>query len=281
MQDKSPFFSVIIPVFNRKELLIRAIDSVLAQTFSSFEVIVVDDNSTDGTWEWLSQFQNEQVTCLLNPKNKGACVARNIGIENANGEWVAFLDSDDWWDINKLQITKDYIDKNATYSVFYSSCYYVNASGDLNPIPTNGVLGKFSSALGRMNPIRGFSSLVVRKEILTLVSGFDEQLPARQDVDLYFRLSKYATFYFIPDLLVYISFANHNKISSNKNNRLYGWIMVYKKHKDLMSKADRYYQEKRIFYFAWKLNRYDLVLRYMPGACISFLEKILNSSLTK
>jgi hypothetical protein len=146
-------------------------------------------------------------------------------------------------------------------------------AGELNPIPTKGINGEFSSALGRMNPIRGFSSLVVKKESLTLISGFDEQLPARQDVDLYFRLSKTAKFYFIPKLLAFISFANHDKISSNQYNRLYGWIMVYKKHKLKMKKSDHYYQEKRIFYYAWKLNRYDLVLRYMPGAIISFFEK--------
>jgi glycosyltransferase involved in cell wall biosynthesis len=281
MQDKSPLFSVIVPVFNRKELLIRAIDSVLAQTFSSFEIIVVDDNSTDGTMEFIQGLQNDKIRILSNTKTKGASGARNTGLEIAKGEWVAFLDSDDWWDLNKLNVTKEHIDLNSSFDVFYSSCYYVNMAGELNPIPTKGIKGEFSSALGRMNPIRGFSSLVVKRESLKMVSGFDENLPARQDVDLYFRLSKTAKFYFIPKLLAFISFANHDKISSNQYNRLYGWIMVYKKHKLKMKKSDHYYQEKRIFYYAWKLNRYDLALRYMPGAIISFFEKILKPSIAQ
>ena len=281
MKDKSPLFSVIIPVFNRKELLIRAIDSVLAQTFSSFEIIVIDDHSTDGTIDSLRKTYNDQIRILLNTKTKGASGARNTGLEIAKGEWVAFLDSDDWWDFNKLKVTKEYIELNSSFDVFYSACYYVNMAGELNPIPTNGIQGDISSVLGRMNPIRGFSSLVVKRELLTLVSGFDEQLPARQDVDLYFRLSKTAKFYFIPKILAFISFANHDKISSNQYNRLFGWIMVYKKHKSKMKKSDHYYQEKRIFYYAWKLNRYDLILRYMPGAIMSYFEKILKPTIAQ
>lgn len=281
MNDKSPLFSVIIPVFNRKELLIRAIDSVLTQTFSSFEIIVIDDHSTDGTIDSLRKSHNDQIRILSNTKTKGASGARNTGIENAKGEWVAFLDSDDWWDTNKLKVTKEYIDLQSSFDVFYSACYYVNMAGELTPVPTNAIQGDISSILGRMNPIRGFSSLVVKRELLTLVSGFDEQLPARQDVDLYFRLSKTAKFYFIPKILTFISFANHDKISSNQYNRLFGWIMVYKKHKGKMKKSDHYYQEKRIFYYACKLNRYDLILRYMPGAIMSYFEKILKPTIAQ
>jgi glycosyltransferase involved in cell wall biosynthesis len=276
MQTDSPFFSVIIPVFNRKDLLEKALVSVFAQTFRSFEVIVIDDNSTDGTLEWLQQLQHDKIRILSNSKTKGACGARNTGIENAKGEWVAFLDSDDWWETTKLEVVVKNILSNKDFGVFYSACYYVSEKGDLNPIPTLGITGNLTKHLGRMNPVRGFSSVVVKKHLLTLVGGFDEEIIARQDVDLYFMLSEHSDFYFIPNLLVYINFGNKDKISYNNYKRLIGWLTVYKKHKSNINLHDRFYHHKRISNLAWHQKRFFLFFQFLPGTIISFVLSIFE-----
>lgn len=280
MNSQYPFFSVVIPVYNRRHEIEKALESVNGQLYSAFEIIVIDDASTDGTAEWLQKLQHEKLRVLSNTKTKGACGARNTGIEAAKGEWIAFLDSDDWWDVEKLQVIAEHIISHPSYSVFYSACYYVGKKGDLNPIPTPGITGNITEYLGRMNPVRGFSGIVVKKTTLELAGCFDESLPARQDIDLYFRLATHSHFFFIPDLLAYVNFGNDDKISFNSYKRLMGWLMVYRKHKAAMKFADRLYQQKRITNFAWRVKRFDVVVAFLPGAFASFAGDLFKRSKT-
>jgi glycosyltransferase involved in cell wall biosynthesis len=98
----APLVSVIIPAYNRAHLIGRAIASVLAQGYRSFEIIVVDDASTDKLAATLAEIDSAQLRCITHPRNRGAAAARNTGIAAANGEFVAFLDSDDIWFPDKL-----------------------------------------------------------------------------------------------------------------------------------------------------------------------------------
>src|SRR5436190_11436655 len=99
----SPTVSVVIPVFNRAVAVRRAIDSVLAQTFQDFEIIVVDDGSTDDTAESVSSFQDPRITLIRHDRKRGGSAARNTGIRSSSGAYVAFLDSDDEWLPAKLE----------------------------------------------------------------------------------------------------------------------------------------------------------------------------------
>ena len=89
--------SVIIPTYNRATTIIKSINSVLNQTYSNFEIVVVDDNSDDNTKDIIKQIQDDRIIYIKNKKNLGAASARNIGIKNATGELIAFQDSDDEW----------------------------------------------------------------------------------------------------------------------------------------------------------------------------------------
>ena len=96
----APLVSVIIPTYNRAALVAEALASVKAQTFRDFEIVVVDDGGTDGTWEALSAGQ--EIRVLRHPRRRGVSAARNTGINAARGQWLAFLDSDDLWLPDKL-----------------------------------------------------------------------------------------------------------------------------------------------------------------------------------
>jgi glycosyltransferase involved in cell wall biosynthesis len=94
--ENNPFFSIILPVFNRENCINRAIQSILDQEFNNWELIVVNDASIDGTKEILDKIDNPQIRVIHNEVNLERCVSRNVGIEQAKGEYICFLDSDDY-----------------------------------------------------------------------------------------------------------------------------------------------------------------------------------------
>ena len=110
--NKSPFFSVVIPTYNCADFLKRALSSVFVQTYQNFEVIVVDNSSTDNTEDVLNSFDDKRLT-VKNVNNNGIIAhSRNKGIKNAIGDWIAFLDSDDVWNSDKLMKVKNAIKQN-------------------------------------------------------------------------------------------------------------------------------------------------------------------------
>jgi glycosyltransferase involved in cell wall biosynthesis len=108
-----PFFSIITPVYNRADLVGKTIETVLNQDFNDFEYILVDDKSTDHSLEVLERYAqiDHRIKVIKHEINQGRCIARNTGIENATGEWICFLDSDDFYHLNHLSVLKDLIEK--------------------------------------------------------------------------------------------------------------------------------------------------------------------------
>ena len=107
--ESSPFVSIVIPTYNRANLLLQAIQSVLTQSYEHFELLVVDDHSTDSTPHLVKTITDSRVHYIRLNENQGAPAARNIGLKKAKGELVAFLDSDDQWDFNKIRKTDSII----------------------------------------------------------------------------------------------------------------------------------------------------------------------------
>jgi len=117
--------SIIIPTYNRSADLKRAIESVILQTYNNWELIVVDNNSTDNTLEMLSNFQNNKIT-VISVKNEGVIgYSRNVGINAAKGEYVAFLDSDDWWKIEKIHESLLILESGEA-DVIYHDCIFID-----------------------------------------------------------------------------------------------------------------------------------------------------------
>lgn len=207
---RAPLFTVVIPTYNRERTLSSALDSVLNQTCGDFELLVIDDGSTDGTSKLMELYATDKVRYFPLPHSGGPATPRNYGIRHAKGELVAFLDSDDWWTCDKLTKIADVFDSNPSVDlVAHRIGYYRGADPEDRdetlswrfPEQTRDSL--FSSLLldGNLIPLSGAT---VRRATLEQAGGFDESenLVALEDYDLWLRLAKENhTFVYLTDEL--------------------------------------------------------------------------------
>lgn len=223
--------SVIIPTYNRAHLLGRSIRSIMNQTYQNFEIIVVDDGSTDNTDELIFSLVNEKIRYIRHEKNKGAAAARNTGIKAAKGDYIAFQDSDDIWLPEKLEKQME-VFKTAPkkVGVVYTGFYRIIGSkriympyswvnkkdGDIYP---QILAGNFVTT----------QSITVRAGCLEKVGLFDENLPRLQDWEFVIRLSKHYSFEFIDEPLLY-SYYTQGCISSDKEALVSALKLIIEKH---------------------------------------------------
>ena len=190
--------SVIIPTHNRADRLARAIKSVLNQTFRDFEVMVVDDGSSDNPERVVRSFADHRIRFMRHETARGPAAARNTGIRNTGGAYVAFLDDDDEWYPDKLASQVAVMEtEQESLAVVYGAYDIVNSEGAIVRTRTPSRGGDLRPLLLRSNPIGGTSMVLVRRESLESVSGFDERLRSAEDYDLYLRLSEKFTFGFV------------------------------------------------------------------------------------
>jgi len=179
--------SVIIPVFNRESTISRAIDSVLNQTYKSLEIIVVDDGSTDKTAEILKSYSNN--IKVIHQKNSGVSVARNNGIKNSIGEWIALLDSDDEWLPNKLKLEVDYINENLDMKILQTEEIWIRNGKRIDPKKYHkkiaGNIFQKSLELCLVSP----SAVIFKRSLFNEIGEFDEDLPVCEDYDYWLRVS--------------------------------------------------------------------------------------------
>ena len=185
--DINPQVSVIIPTYNRAWVLEEAIDSVLAQDYTEFELIVVDDGSTDQTFDVLESYRND--IKVLSQKNKGVSAARNRGIAEASGNFIAFLDSDDLWLSQKLSVQIDFFNQTPDALICQTEEVWIRNGFRVNPKKRHkkpsGMIFKPSLRLCLVSP----SAVMIRRHLLDRVGRFDETLPACEDYDLWLRIS--------------------------------------------------------------------------------------------
>ena len=186
-RTKLPLVSVIIPTYNRGWVVQEAIDSVLDQDFSDYELIVVDDGSNDNTREILGAY-GKAIT-VLQQSNRGVSAARNRGIAEAAGRLIAFLDSDDLWLPRKLTTQVKFFEENADAVINQTQEIWVRNGLRVNPKKRHhkfsGMIFERSLALCLVSP----SAVMIKKSLFDAVGVFDEQLPACEDYDLWLRVS--------------------------------------------------------------------------------------------
>jgi len=209
--------SVIICTYNRKSIVEEAIQSVLQQTYLDYELIVIDDGSTDGTTEYLQRTYPS--IKVVFQENKGISAARNLGIRLAQGEWICFLDSDDLWTPKKLEEQLAKTDQQKT-KISYTNEIWYRSGKRVNPSKKHqkysGDIFKYCLPLC----IISASSVMIHPSVFDKVGGFDEDLPACEDYDLWLRMaSQYAISYF-PDVFI----LKRNGVDQNHLSQTY-WGM--------------------------------------------------------
>ncbi len=214
-------FSVIIPTYNRASFITKAVDSILRQSFNDYEVVVVDDGSTDTTRQALQQY-GKRIT-VVHQANSGVSAARNRGIGNAKGKWIAFLDSDDEWKENYLARQLEHIRSNPNVIAFITNAINIHPGGVSHTHFKNTILKRFGvrTFVRIKRPFRAImnhphwylQAFVARRDALLGAGLFDSQLTIAEDLDLIARLSLEGPFGFLNEVLVEI----HRRTESISN----------------------------------------------------------------
>lgn len=228
-----PLVSVVIPTYNRERVIGRAIESVLRQTFSDFELIIVDDGSTDNSCEIVGLYDDSRIRLIRNTQNQGANFCRNIGIKESKGKYIAFQDSDDEWTTDKLEVHIRYMQENNLKASF--GPYRVLETSQVVPNNFQQYVnndGLVREALKRYN-IVGTPTLVIEKCIVNDVGMFDEQLPRMQDYDYAIRIAKKYDIGCCPHILLNVH-TDEYRITSDRNKLDEAIGIIIRKHIDFL-----------------------------------------------
>ncbi|TDX42928.1 glycosyl transferase family 2 [Halanaerobium congolense] len=268
-EQENPLVSVVIPTYKRPDMLGRAIDSVLNQTYDNIEIVVVDDNDEDSeyrkeTEEFMDKYaDNDNLVYLKHTENKGGSAARNTGIKTSEGEYIAFLDDDDIWVNTKLKKQIEVFKNNNNLGLVYCRMYsFKNNTGEVyHKKKIKLVNGSIYTDMLEMNYI-GTPTALVKKICFQKVGLFDIELLSRQDHDMFLRISKNYDIDYVDEFLV--KFSSHdNKISRNINSKEKGWKIFLSKWENELNEFpkekkklyDNYYFEMAKLYY--KNNSYN------------------------
>ncbi len=191
-----PAVSVIIPTYNRADFILASVNSVLQQTFRDFELIVVDDGSSDNTAAVLQPLLG-QLRYVKRQERRGPSAARNVGIKLATADWLSFLDSDDLWLPQKLAQQMEFLRANPEAKICYTEEIWYRQGRRVNP---GKVHRKYSGWIyQRLLPlcIISPSSVVIHRSVFVQIGGFDETMPAGEDYDLWLRIGARYPIYLI------------------------------------------------------------------------------------
>lgn len=229
---KDVYFSVVIITHNREIFIKDAIESVLRQSFINFELIIIDDASTDNTQDVVSVFlSDDRVKYFKVKKCSSISEVRNIAIKKAVGKYMAVLDSDDVWSDNlKLQKQFNFLQNN-NFVVIGGSAILINEKNEnigfsLKPVDNNTIIKNFF----KKNPFI-HSSVVVPLNLVREIGGYDEGLRFGEDLDLFLRLSKFGLVANLPDILVKYRVHSDNEAKKNKSRAIFDVIKIIKKYK--------------------------------------------------
>lgn len=269
-EEPFPTFSVIIPLYNKEDYIAETINSVLAQTYEDFEVIVVDDGSTDGGPQLVRESFDDSRITLISKSNGGVSSARNTGIQYAKGRYVAFLDGDDLWRIDHLSTLMSLIEKGEKRVGIYCTGYnLLHNDATICGISAENVdcvlissrdffrTGGRYPGYGTMHFVSS-SSVCINKQILTEIGGFDTRISHGEDTDLWRRVAmRYSLFFCTKQTALYrVGTANNSFV--NKNVRQY---------------RDRHLDKYIIYGPHFNLpDMFQSVLRYLKG----MLKALLN-----
>jgi glycosyltransferase involved in cell wall biosynthesis len=221
-----PAVSVVLPVYNGERFIGEAIQSVLDQTFHDFELLVVDDGSTDKTEATVRQFKGPII--YHRQENQGAGIARNLGVAFAQGEWIAFIDADDIWEKQKLSTQLEYLEKHPNVSFVYCDMDLTDAEGHLTEKSFLSAALARRKLKGRRNlvslafhdqPFPYPSTVMCKKELFLKTGGFNPRFGKNyhEDFELFARMARISPVHFMPQSLVRYRQGNRDEERWNNN----------------------------------------------------------------
>ncbi len=227
--------SIILPTYNRCNMLSNVIDSILTQTYSDFELLIIDDASTDQTKELVYSITDDRIRYFRLEQNSGPSVARNYGIGKALFDYIAFADSDDLWFLDKLQKQMEILKKSETDTGFcYHKIIYNFGKNQYAILPSEEIplekkIGNIYKQLLYDNMV-ACPSMLIRRECLAKAGGFDTNLKALEDYDLALRLAKRYKAAFVNEVLLESSYSTTG-VSGNSVNYLLASCHMLNKYK--------------------------------------------------
>lgn len=214
INDQNKLISVVIPTYNRANFIKDAIDTVYSQTYQNFEIIIVDDGSSDDTSEVVKSYINPKTKYIFQ-KNMGVSAARNNGIKNSSGEYIIFLDSDDLWHPEKLEKQLSILENNLNIGMVMNNTQNITFSDNIL-LKTREYRAKNQKEnismllLDPDNVYTGPSTALIRKSVFRDAGFFDEKMTFCEDWDLFFRISLVCNVYNIPEILTYVRSHDEN-----------------------------------------------------------------------
>ena len=244
--------SVIIPTYNREKTILKSINSVLKQTYKDIEVIIVDDCSTDNTEEIIKNIDDKRIIYYKLKENSGACVARNKGIDLAKGEFIAFQDSDDEWNKNKLEIQMKHL-KNSKYDMNFCALNRIEKRKKKVIIP-KGIINVDSDFTEQiLNENKVSTQTILAKKYIFEKIRFDDRLPRFQDWDLVIEISKKYKIGFVNIPLVNL-YIQEDSITKNPQKAVTAIKIIYEKNKEKIenNKEIKYNFDKKYVKFLFE-----------------------------
>lgn len=246
-------FSIVIPLYNKAKSIENTINSILSQTFQEFEIIVVDDGSTDSSAEVVKTISDNRIR-LIQKENGGVCSARNRGIIEAKYDYVAFLDADDTWDENYL-LEQSKLIQEFPLAHMWGINYAEISNGRLarylpTGLPDNfrGYVEDYFYIKGRISDLFCSSSVVVRRDVFDVVGFFDERIKYAEDNDMWFRIIANYQVVFYDKYMVFYQFDAENRALNKTINLRY--FLPY-----FVDKYSEYKHKNKVFY-VW-INRWS------------------------
>ncbi|AZQ14290.1 glycosyltransferase family A protein [Halorubrum sp. PV6] len=234
-RERSPEVSVVIPIYNQPQLIEAALNSVAEQSLERYEVVVVDDAS-NADFKPIVNAYDDRVRLLTHEENRGAAAARNTGIEHANGEYVAFLDADDTWEPTKLEKQREVFENDDELGLVYTGFVQYELDGsEWERYPE--ARGKIYVDELERDRVHPTSTVMVQRDILAEVGGFDTNLPSRQDYDLWLRITEYYEVDYVDEILV-DKREQPDSISKDFDSRIEGDLAVFEKVKKCAADLD-------------------------------------------
>lgn len=214
---KRPRVSIIMPTHNRAKMLKKAIKSVLAQRFKNFELIIINDGSTDSTKEVVKSFKDPRIV-YLEKKNKGPASARNFGLLKTKGRYISYLDDDDIYYPQHLRVLSKYLDKHPRVGLVYGNALVKKRGKFYIYYPYD-----YSKASLEIDNIISYNSLMHRRSCLDKIGFIDKSLAVGSDWDLWLRISDSYKISHINKTLAQVMFHGLNLTTTTKN--YYKWYM--------------------------------------------------------